>query len=87
MNLLETVHGEMHNEQTNVITKHILGARHRSAVVVTGPTLSGKKMYVHVIITALSLLRKPPGLHFSPRLPVSCNISYEQRLPTCGRFC
>lgn len=46
MSLLETVHGEMQNDQVKAIAKHITGPRNRSAVVVTGPTLSGKKMYV-----------------------------------------
>ena len=44
MNLLETVHSEIHNPQVEEIRQHITGKRHRSAVVVTGPTLSGKKM-------------------------------------------
>lgn len=46
MNILESVHGEMHNDQVDLITEHITGQRSRSAIVVTGPTLSGKKMYV-----------------------------------------
>ena len=44
MNLLETVHGEVHTAQVQAITQHLQGRRHRSAVVVTGPTLAGKKM-------------------------------------------
>jgi class 3 adenylate cyclase len=44
LNLLESVQGEMHNGQVDAIKKHITGLRHRVAVIVTGPTLAGKKM-------------------------------------------
>jgi class 3 adenylate cyclase len=44
MDLLESVHGEMHNLQVDSVKKHISGPHHRTAVIVTGPTLAGKKM-------------------------------------------
>ena len=55
MNLLETCHGEMHNDQTDAVLFHIMNRR-RSAVIVTGPTLAGKKMYVVLRPLILNLL-------------------------------
>ena len=62
MNLLETVHGEIHDDQVQAITKHITGNRHRSAIVVTGPTLSGKKI---VCQRAAGYANLVPFLHVS----------------------
>jgi hypothetical protein len=42
--VLETVHGSMHNNPVTEIQEHITGKRSRSAVVVTGPPLAGKKI-------------------------------------------
>jgi hypothetical protein len=42
--VLETVYGNMHNGPVTEIQEHITGNRSRSVVLVTGPTLAGKKV-------------------------------------------
>jgi hypothetical protein len=44
LRVLETVHGEMHNEAVAEIQEHITRSKSRCAVVVTGPVLAGKKI-------------------------------------------
>lgn len=44
LRVLETVHGEVHNNHVAEIKDYICGPRNRCAVLVTGPSLSGKKI-------------------------------------------
>jgi class 3 adenylate cyclase len=60
MGLLEVVHGPSHLTQVEFIKEHILGGSSRTAVIVTGPSLAGKKITCQ---TAAGLADLVPYLH------------------------
>jgi class 3 adenylate cyclase len=61
MGLLEVVHGPNHLDQIRLIADHIV-CRERAAVIVTGPSLSGKKI---VCQQAAGVTNTVPYLHMS----------------------
>jgi hypothetical protein len=58
--VLETVYSNIHNGPVTEIQEHITGNRSRSAVLVTGPPLAGKKI---VCQRAAGLANMVPFLH------------------------